>query len=204
LNYRAIDGRIAVNPSEHFLQSGRIDREETYELLDKIGFEVIESDILELARSCIVLSSVVRGADTKYAPAIVNEATFVRWVYAHLGIRLPPRCVQLFEIGEVVYVDEHKAGDLVFFQGSQPQYANDPEKGVGHVGVLTGDDSYIHVRYQDPSGVVEEPINQEQLEASRGVRRILFEETLTLSIPHNICLEESAGLRWVIEEHLQD
>ena len=204
MNYRAINGRIAINPSEHFLESDRINHQETYDLLEKIGFELIENDILKLARSCIVLSSVVRGVDDTHAPAIVNEATFVRWVYANLGIRLPPRCMQLFEIGEVVYVDEHKAGDLVFFRGTQPQYVNDPEKGVGHVGVLTGEDSYIHVRYQDPAGVVEESINQEQLEVSRGVRRILFEETLTLSIPDNIYLEESVGLQWVIEKHLQE
>lgn len=202
MNYRAIDGRIAVNPSEHFLETDRIDHEQTYALLKQIGFKVLSIDIVALARSRIVLSRVLRGVNPRYAPDLVDDATFVRWLFTQLGIRLPPRSAQQFALGKVVYVDEHKAGDLVFFRGEDGQYEKVPEKAIGHVGLLTGEGTYIHVKYNDPTGVVEEPINQSQLAASRGVRRILTEDTLTLKIPPDICLEVSEGLRWVIEKHL--
>ena len=57
---------------------------------------------------------------------------FVRYVYAHLGLRLPHSSYADFGLGRRVERAALRPGDLVFFDG------------VGHVGMYVGGGRFIH------------------------------------------------------------
>jgi peptidoglycan endopeptidase LytE len=64
---------------------------------------------------------------------------FVRYVYAHFGIRLPHSSYADFGLGKTVGRGALRPGDLVFFDG------------VGHVGMYVGGGRFIHAPHSGTS-----------------------------------------------------
>jgi cell wall-associated NlpC family hydrolase len=64
---------------------------------------------------------------------------FVRFVYAHFGLRLPHSSYADFGLGVSVPRQSLRPGDLVFFDG------------VGHVGMYVGDGRFIHAPHSGTS-----------------------------------------------------
>src|SRR3989344_8277740 len=201
MEYRAVGNRCAVILDSLQLP---ISREETLIMLSQKGFTLIEVDIIALARQCIGTSRYRRGANPSEAPAIVDCSSFMKWLYAMRGIWLPRRSIQQRELGEAVNLDELVAGDVVFVSGRIDYYHDDPAKGVGHVGIATGDGTVIHAADRK-ANVVETPLDKFVGKTKfRGARRYLPKgiEVLTFKTPTEREVEIADDIRWIVLQSL--
>jgi hypothetical protein len=199
MQYRAVLNRCAVHVPSLNLS---ISPEDALRILRNKGFKVLEVDMLVLARSCIGTSVYRRGARPSEAPATVDCSSFIKWLYGQRGIWLPRRSIQQRGCGIPVSVDEIRAGDVVFFSGWIDYYDTNPEDGVGHVGIATGEETVIHAANRD-KGVVESRLHYFVEGKFRGVRRYLPDDTvLTLETPHERGVETSDDLRWIVVQSL--
>lgn len=151
MEYRSVGNRCAVFFDSLHLP---ISREEILTILNKKGFVSVEVDIVTLARQCIVSSRYRRGARLFETPAVVDCSSFIKWLYTQRGIWLPRRSIQQSVMGESVSLNEIVAGDVIFVSGYIDYYHDDPAKGVGHVGISTGEGTIVHTA-NSKSGVVE-------------------------------------------------
>jgi len=196
MEYRSVGNLCAVMLDSLHLP---ISHEEAISILNYKGFVIVEVDIIVLARQCINSSRYRRGAKLFEAPAVVDCSSFIKWLYAMRGIWLPRRSIQQREYGETVTLDELIAGDVVFASGWVDYYNNNPENGVGHVGIATGDGTIIHAANRK-AHVVETPVslfvNKNKF---RGVRRYIPKgsEVLTLETPFNMGVEIADDIRWI-------
>ena len=113
-------------------------------------------------------------------PLIVNCYNFVHWVYAQCGIFVPKSLADQLYVGmPIIFSGLWQDGDLIFRGESHwgAYYDNDRAKeGVGHVGILTSDQTVIHASWKDGT-VVEETLEKFFASGSknsrfRGVYRI--------------------------------
>ncbi len=203
MEYRAVGNRCAVSLDSLHLPTSR---EETLTMLTDKGFELVEVDIVALARQCITTSLYRRGARLFEAPAIVDCSSFIKWLYAQRGIWLPRRPIQQRKLGNVVELNEVIAGDLIFTSGLTNFYNIFPTDGVGHVSIVTGDKTVIcATKSKLGFGVIE--ITQDTLlnqREYRGVRRYIPKgvEVLTFETPLNREVEVADDIRWIILQSL--
>lgn len=61
---------------------------------------------------------------------------FTQWVFARTGVRLPRETREQYVLGDVVEPGTQQPGDLVFFRTTS--------KEVSHVGIVLGDDRFVH------------------------------------------------------------
>ncbi len=201
MKYFAVKNRCAVDLESLNLP---ISREETLQILCRKGFEFVNVDVIELARECVANSKYSRGARLKDAPSTVDCSSLIKWLYGMRGIWLPRRSIQQRELGESVDLDYLCSGDVVFVSGWIDYYNNDPNDGVGHVGIATGEGSVIHAGGKDV-GVIESSIKNFVGETKfRGIRRYIPKnsEVLTLITPPNREIEMSDDIRWVVLQSL--
>lgn len=205
MEYRAVGNRCAVNLDSLCLT---ISREEILITLAHVGFNLIEVDIVWLARGCIGKSVYLRGARPGEAPAVVDCSSFIKWLYSMRGIWLPRRSIQQYKLGEAVELDQLIAGDIVFISGRIDYYHDDPANGIGHVGIATGEGTIIHAAGKE-SGVVESSIGDFMNVADgttkfRGARRYIPKgsEVLTFETPAYREVEIADDLRWIILQSL--
>ncbi|OGL72858.1 hypothetical protein A3F28_02835 [Candidatus Uhrbacteria bacterium RIFCSPHIGHO2_12_FULL_57_11] len=199
--YRAVGNRCAV-----ILDSLRlpISRQEILTILNHLGFVRVKIDIIAFARQCIGTSRYRRGARPSEAPTVVDCSSFVKWLYAERGVWLPRRSIQQRELGEVVALSEVIVGDLVFVSGWIDYFHDDPTDGVGHVGIVSGDNAVIHAANRK-TNVVESPLDKfVGKNGFRGARRYIPKgvETLTLETPSSREVEIADDLRWIILQSL--
>ena len=172
---------------------------EALALLATKGFQQVKVDVVALAKACIGLSKYRRGARLCEAPDVVDCSSLIKWLYGQRGIWLPRRSIQQREYGEPV-LEKIIAGDVLFVSGFIDYYLNDPDDGVGHVGIATGEGTIIHAA-NERLGVVESPIEGfiDNTEA-RGVRRYLplNKEIITLEVPPHREIEFEDDIRWII------
>lgn len=89
---------------------------------------------------------------------------FTKYVFSHLGIKLPHQSGSQYKMGTAVSKDELIAGDLVFF--------NTSGKGVSHVGVYVGDGKFAHA--SSSKGVVISKLSDKYyVERYVGAKRIM-------------------------------
>ncbi len=201
VSFRAVDDRCAVD-----LASLNIPllHEKTLDILIRIGFQVIEVDMLKLARDCIGKSTYCRGSRSTQAPAVVDCSGFMKWLYAQCGIWLPRRSIQQRAFGTTVSPGEIAVADLIFTSGRIDYWDIDPSDGIGHVGMATGDGTVIHAANKSV-GVVETPIELfTTFNTFRGVRRILplRQSIITLVTPPHREVETSDDIRWIVLQNL--
>ncbi|WKZ24691.1 MAG: NlpC/P60 family protein [Patescibacteria group bacterium] len=201
MKYRAVNNRCAVIIDHLKLP---IDREMALSILKNKGFVLIEVDIIELARQCIDRSKYQRGARLCEAPNIVDCSSFIKWLYSQIGIWLPRRSIQQKELGEEISLKDLIAGDVIFTSGYINYYQDNPKKGIGHVGIATGNNTVIHAankRVGITEVSVSEFINKNKF---RGIKRYIPKDSqiTILKTPPDREIETSDDIRWVILQTL--
>ena len=201
MNYRAVGDLCAVDLEALRLP---IPLEEAKRILCRKGFVVRDVDLLGLARSCVGVSTYRRAAKLSEAPSVFDCSGLTKWLYAQRGIWLPRRSIQQREYGEVVSLEEASAGDLIFSSGWINYWRDDPNDGVGHVGVMTEVKTVIHAANKNV-GVIESSLSDfASKDSLRGVRRYvpLDRVVLTIETPAHRQIEIADDLRWVILQTL--
>jgi probable lipoprotein NlpC len=90
---------------------------------------------------------------------------FVSRVYAKVGVSLPRRARDMYKVGASVSLNQINPGDLVFFK-------NTAGKGITHVGIYTGQASFIHA--SSSSGVISSSLSTGYYKKHfAGARKIL-------------------------------
>jgi hypothetical protein len=198
--YHAVGNKCAVSIPTLGLP---LTTEAILSILGRLGFQNLEIHLVDLARSCIGQSRYERGTDIEQAPKIVDCSSFMKWLYAQMGIWLPRYAVEQKDYCPLsIEPATMQAGDLVFRNNSYNFYTKDSPDGVGHVGMATGDGTVIHASKR-AKGVIEVPYNQfTDSQSFRGIKRILLPQTVTLICPAKYKPEHSLSLRWIILQTL--
>lgn len=201
MEYRAVGNRCAVILSSFNLN---IQPNETLVILNKEGFRLITVDVVLLARQYVGVSQYRRGARPSEAPNVFDCSSFIKWLYGMCGIWLPRRSIQQRNLGEIIELNDIRAGDAVFVSGRIDYYEDDSKNGVGHVGIATSDNSVVHAANKK-SGVIESSF-QEFVGADkfRGARRYIPKEAnvLTFETPPHREVESSDDIKWIIRQSL--
>lgn len=193
--------RCAINLEEFSLP---IEEEETLAILKDRGFLPVDIDLIEIARSCLGTASYKRGALPEEAPGTLDCSTLIWWVYQQRGVELPRYSISQRQaivdskICKPEDLAEALPGDVIFIRGRHPYYLIDPEDGVGHVGIMTGEETVIHAA-NTRRGVVEDPISVflQDWTDFRGIGRVIPPDrnVITLLVPHG------RSIRWSIDLH---
>jgi peptidoglycan endopeptidase LytE len=117
--------------------------------------------VLSLASSFLGTRYVYGGS----GPSGFDCSGFVRYVFQAVGFNLPHDAEEQAGYGKPVDRSSLQPGDLVFFS-----YYGSP--GIGHVGIYTGQDRFIHASSR--AGVIYSSLNQDYYrENYKGARRLL-------------------------------
>jgi len=197
--YRAVDSRCAVCLDDLKLPMSNA---AALDILDGLGFKVVEVDIVQLAMSCVGPSKYLRGASLQLAPAVVDCSGLAKWVYAQRGIWLPRHSIDQRDHCKLIVPEEGMicAGDLLFTAGHKPYFWDNPEDGVGHVGIADGQGGVIHADGPD-SGVILTSLEYFFSGENRGIRRLISKNSkvLTIETPQGRdWVEHSQQFRWII------
>lgn len=193
--YHAVGNRCALQPA-----SVPMEGKHARDCLVERGYKVLEVDIVALARERIGCSRFVRGVAITEAPGIVDCSSFTKWLFAQKGIRIPRQHIEQRALG--VPVEEPIAGDLVFTTGFHDCYESDPNDGVGHVGVISGEGTVIHASGKRRE-VIETPLDVLLSRREfRGYRRFYFPQVLTVECPFGSSIETSEDLKWLLRASL--
>ena len=143
MNYRAINGRVAVNLCDLALPIGE---ELAKSVLLKAGFRQESVSLSEVASALIGVPRYCRNADPTDAPGVVDCSSFVMHLYAQLGVELPRLPIQQRDIGRRVNFKDALPGDLMFCVGRTRNYFHhDSSDQLGHVGLYVGGGKVIHL-----------------------------------------------------------
>lgn len=199
MQYRAVNNRCAST-----LDSLLTISPDALTILQKEGWNIITIDIVALARSCIQNSQYRRSARPSEAPLVMDCSSFIKWLYGNRGIWLPRRSVQQHRLGEDIELKNIIAGDVVFTSGWINYYEEDPNLGIGHVGIATNSNTIVHAANKK-AGVIESSLHDFiGKNEFRGIRRYIPKgvEVLTLEAPPKRDIEISDDLRWIIRQSL--
>src|SRR3990167_400351 len=201
MEYRAVGNRCAVDLNALDLP---ITNSEATKILLSKGFNIIDVDLIKLARDCIGKSKYRRGARPSEAPEVVDCSSLMKWLYGQRGIWLPRRSIQQRELGETVKLSDIICGDVVFVSGRIDRYINNSADGVGHVGIATNNGTIIHAMNRE-FGIVESKLEQfVGKNKFRGVKRYIPKnrKVITFQTPEKREIEISDDIRWVILQTL--
>ncbi len=207
-NFHSINKRIGVVPSIWKLVDSQIDERRKLELIQKVGFQILDVNIFDLARDLIGKIEYKRSISLEAAPKIFSCATFVRYLYAQLGIELPVYAVDQSKMGIEVSINLLRAGDLVFAKGRLPQYDFDPNTGIGHVGLLTDKGTVLHttnLHINHAPGIGETSFEQfyKNKDYFQTARRILPEQGFyTLQMPNGMDILWSTDVQRKILQYI--
>lgn len=199
-NYYATGKRCAVDFNSLNLP---ITETEAIYILSQINFQIADIDVISIARECIGKSTYKRGSSIHKAPEQMDCSSFMKWLYAQRGIKLPRRSIQQRQLGKTVEIADLIAGDLIFVSGHINYYFDDPADGVGHVGIATGENTVIHAA-NSKVGIIETEVEKFIQKGFRGARRIIPEEAkvITMFVPQEKDVEWSDDIRWIVLQNL--
>jgi hypothetical protein len=201
MHFQAVGSRCAVHVPSLELP---IDEDEAFRILESLGYHRVTVDFVALARAQVGVGEYRRGARMRQASSIFDCSSFTKWLYGQRGIHLPRKSIQQYEACRFLPSGSFLAGDLVFSSGSRSWYRHNPSFGIGHVGIVTADQTVIHAA-NPLLGVVEERLEIWQgWEGFRGVRRFIPSEAelVTLECPLDAEIEWSDDIRWKILQRL--
>lgn len=169
------------------------------DILGRLGFRQIEVDVVNLARECIGKAIHRRGASLKTFPEVLDCSGLIKWVYGKKGLWLPRLSVQQRACGVPVELEEIHAGDAIFLAGRYNYYDSNPEEGVGHVGLATGEGTVVHSA-GSAIGTVEVELREFlKRRQFRGIRRFVSDNIVTLEFPsEQYNIECSDDLKWIV------
>ncbi len=214
-SYRATNSRVLFN----FLALPDVDRDDVEDILLALGFSWSQrnpDDILGIfSKSRLGGKSIYfRTAKPAEAPDLVNCSTFTQWCYARIGIELPLRAIQQYQMGEPLPdMNTIKVGDLLFKSGEKNYWDyQEPKIKIGHVAlvrdVASRDGAVIHAS-NNAGGVVEIPVNEFLKKNSPCIAacRIVtdLKHWTTLNIPPELSwrIQSSDDVKWLILEHIK-
>ena len=90
-------------------------------------------------RSVIAMALSFRGTPYRNGgsdPSGFDCSRFIQYVFAQMGLALPREVHEQYKVGKKLDEDDLKPGDLVFF--------HTVSKGASHVGLMVGDDQFVH------------------------------------------------------------
>ncbi len=199
MSYHAVGKRCAVNLEELNLP---VSASEALCVLRSLGFKEVLIDVVSLARGLIPFAVHQRGVHYREAPSTVDCSGLIKWVYGQKGIWLPRLAIQQRTQGKEVTMQEVCAGDVFFISGRVDFYDSDPEDGVGHAGLATGEGTVVHSA-GSKIGIIEVSLKEFfHRRKRRGVRRYANQSTRTFEIPEAIAVEWSDDFRWAILQNL--
>jgi len=199
--YHAVNNRCAVRLD---LLNLPVSTNEAIEILSNKGFTLLDVDLISLARECMKTSKYKRGARLREAPAIVDCSCFTKWLYGQVGIWLPRRSIQQSELGEKIEIEDTRAGDLVFVPGFINYFHDNPDLGIGHVGIVTESNTVIHAS-NSKVDIIETPLCQFVDKSKFAVvRRYIPKETPVyfFETPIEREIEVEDDFKWVILQAL--
>ncbi len=197
-SYIAVGNRCAVDFSTLRLP---FSDEEAIKILLERGFNLITENLTALARQCVGISKYVRFCRAEEAPNSVDCSSFVKWLYAQKGIWLPRHPIDQRYLGFQEIADistKLYEGDLIFSTGRRNLYWFNPEEGIGHVGMVSSNQTLIHAA-NPHTGVVELPLTDVIGRwQNRGIIRIIPNpgRTFTFECPAHQLVECSTAFRW--------
>lgn len=199
--YRAVNGRCLVDISQFTLPISDAD---ALSILEKKGFGYFLRPPIGMAKLSreTIGKPYRRGARLSEAPNLFDCSSLTKWLYGLVGVWLPRRAIQQRQYGELVSIADIEEGDLVFTSGWIDRYIDDPQDGVGHVGIATNDRTIVHAANKR-TGVIESPVDTFVKDGSfRGAKRIAhLSRSWVLSLPEGREIETSDDIRWVILEN---
>ena len=155
--------------------------------------------MVELARDCVSHSKYRRGASIKEAPEFLDCSLLTKWVYKCRGIWIPRHSIAQKDFCKIEVSEKNIiAGDLVFTTSRRNYFWFDPNDGIGHVGLATGEGTIIHAA-NSKLGVIESPF-EDFIKELKGIGRIIEDEDslVTIESPAFKVVEESNEFRWKI------
>ena len=191
---RPVGNRCLITPSIHPFWA-RFPIETIRHVLQSLGCETIHVPLISLARSSIGASEYVKNPSPAEAPERVDCSSFVKWLYAMLGVWIPRYTAQQCTRGELIDPEALSAGDLVFMSGRFNWPQTSPP--IGHVGMATGQGTIIHAAGTE-RGVVEDPLHN-LWEGIRYGRRILPTHApwITVLFPPSLEIETPEDLTYL-------
>ncbi|MEX2012509.1 MAG: NlpC/P60 family protein [Patescibacteria group bacterium] len=197
--YHAVNNRCLVDLHQLNLP---ISATAALSILEQRGFHREERDVVELARQ-LLGKPYRRGARLRRAPELFDCSSLTKWLYAEIGVWLPRRAIQQRESGMPIELSDIGPGDLIFTSGWINRYVDDPQDGVGHVGIASSASTVIHAANKQ-AGVIESTVGSFVRNNSfRGARRIAdLSRAVTLSLPATREIETSDDIRHFILTHL--
>lgn len=190
---RAVGERLAVDISA---LEREFSSKDLFALLRRREIVVEPFDLVNLARAQTGVGRYELGASLGAAPEVVDCSSLTKWLYGQYGIWIPRKAIQQSGVGTMASLDSLKAGDLVFTRGRRPLFRDDPETGIGHVGIMLGRRTILHAK--NGVGVIQEPVERfvGRLENFRGGRRIVAQlsRMRTLIVPKELEIETSDDL----------
>lgn len=201
MHIRAVGNRCAVHIPSLALP---VSDNEALRMLETMGYRRLEIDIVALSRERIGRATYRRGARMREAPDVFDCSSFVKWAYGLRGIWLPRLSIQQYEECRLLPSGPVVAGDLAFAAGYRSYYRTVPTSGIGHVGIVTADQTVIHAANSE-DGVIEEMLDVwEGWTTFRGVRRLIPSDAnlITLECPPDAEVESSDNIRWKILQRL--
>jgi NlpC/P60 family len=201
MNYRAVGNRCAVHlPSLILNLPPTYTEEALLEILQGLGFILVDVDLAALARTFVGVSTYRLRAHMDEAPPVFDCSSFTKYLYAQKGIWIPRLSVQQRREGTSIYTPS--PGDLVFTTGYRNYYDTDPRENTGHVGIATEGGTVIHATNGE-GGVTESTYGDFYSGQPRGIRKIILPGTITLEQTNpNHLIETSDDFRWLILKNL--
>ncbi|PIS40534.1 MAG: hypothetical protein COT26_02885 [Candidatus Kerfeldbacteria bacterium CG08_land_8_20_14_0_20_43_14] len=113
------------------------------QVLTSLSCQIITWNLLDVAMS-FVNTPYELGANITYAPDSLDCSGLSKLIFACAGVWLPRYTVLQVDHGEKIKSDNRKPGDLIFFKGKNPWLHPGFERGIGHVGFVLDEKTFLH------------------------------------------------------------
>lgn len=106
------------------------------------------------------------GAKPFEAPKTFDCSSFVQYLYARVGLKLPRTALDQASIGKTIQPKKEllQVGDLLFFKGGWGHYSPEYPMGVGHVGIYAGEGRVIEARSKQADGKEKGVVQEKNVE----------------------------------------
>lgn len=144
---------LRLRKAEKFLGM-KLDEKQVVKGLAKRGFDVEHFSIVKEAKKHLG-KPYKWGANFKQDGSDAFDCGYlVDYIYSLIGQMVGHQCLQLFESGRPIEVDDLKPGDTVFRDGPWEKLTRKERKGLSHVAIYIGNGKIIHAAdtYRDKEG----------------------------------------------------
>lgn len=199
MQYRASGNKISIHVPSLKLN---LSTKSIIQILSNQGFRLLNTTITTLAQEQIG-KPYTKRAKISEAPHTFDCSSLTKWLYGQVGIWIPRYAIDQKFFGSPAKTME--PGDLVFTKGKRGYYWDNPDQRIGHVGIVTENNTIIHAA-NTSRGVVEDSFSHfiAKHESIQAVRRILLKNhVLSFEFPAYMEIETSTDVRWNITQQLK-